>query len=369
MSDDLQNDPGMVQLLTPEGDRVEHPDFSFAGDDEMLAGFLRDMVLSRRIDSEATALQRQGQLGLWASMTGQEAAQVGSARAAKAHDYVVPSYRELAVAWCRDLDPVAITAVFRGVDLGSWAGNAGNFHPYTMVVGSQSLHAVGYAMGIAADGATATGNPDKDEAVLAYFGDGATSQGDVNEALLFSASYQAPVVFICQNNQWAISVPTTRQTRIPIARRADGFGFPGIRVDGNDVLAMHAVTSWALDRARSGEGPALIEAYTYRMGAHTTSDDPTKYRTSDESDEWKAKDPIVRVRSYLLTAGAIDQDWLDGLEAEADEVAADLRARTLALPDPTLTESFDLVYAEKTQHLMDQQAEYEAYADSFGEDE
>ncbi|MDO5498733.1 MAG: pyruvate dehydrogenase (acetyl-transferring) E1 component subunit alpha [Propionibacteriaceae bacterium] len=362
-------DAGTVQLLTPEGERVEHPEFSFTGDDAQIAGFLRDMVIARRIDTEATAMQRQGELGLWASMTGQEAAQVGSARAARPHDYVVPSYRELAVAWCRDLDPVAITAVFRGVDLGSWAGNAGNFHPYTMVVGSQSLHAVGYAMGISADGATATGDADADEAVLAYFGDGATSQGDVNEALLFSASYQAPVVFVCQNNQWAISVPTTRQTRIPIARRADGFGFPGIRVDGNDVLAMYAVTSWALDRARSGAGPALIEAFTYRMGAHTTSDDPTKYRLAAELESWKLKDPLERVRAYLRRSGAVDQSFFDEVSAEADDVAADLRARTLALPDPTLKESFDLVYAEKTQHLVDQQTDYQAYADSFGEDD
>lgn len=364
-----QPDTDAVQLLTPQGERVEHPDFTFPGDDAMIAALLRDMVIARRIDAEATALQRQGQLGLWAPMLGQEAAQVGSGRAARAQDYVVPSYREHAVAWCRGLDPVALTALFRGVDLASWAGNAGNFHPYTMVVGSQTLHAVGYAMGIAADGATATGNRDTDEAVLAYFGDGASSQGDVNEALLFAASYQAPVVFVCQNNQWAISVPIIRQSRIPIARRADGFGFPGIRVDGNDVLAMHAVTTWALDRARCGEGPALIEAYTYRLGAHTTSDDPTKYRGTDESDGWRAKDPIERVRTYLLAAGAIDQGWLDMLEAEAAGVASRLRAGTLALPDPVLDESFELVYAEKTQHLIDQQAGYRAYAASFREDD
>lgn len=368
MSDDLQTDPDTVQLLTPEGERVSHPDFAFSGDDQLVASFLRDMVISRRIDSEATALQRQGQLGLWASMSGQEAAQVGSARAARPQDYVVPSYREHAVAWCRGLDPVALTALFRGVDLASWAPNDGNFHQYTMVVGAQSLHAVGYAMGIEADGATATGHTDTDEAVLTYFGDGATSQGDVNEALLFAASYQAPVVFVCQNNQWAISVPTSRQSRIPIARRADGFGFPGIRVDGNDVLATYAVTAWALDRARSGEGPTLIEAYTYRMGAHTTSDDPTKYRTSDEHAGWQAKDPIERVRAYLLGTGGIDDQWLDGLAAEADEVAADLRARTLALPKPDLNDSFDTAYAEQTNHLRQQQQDYRDYVASFEED-
>lgn len=361
-------DSGLVQLLTPEGERVEHPDFSFQGDDEMIAGFLRDMVIARRIDTEGTALQRQGQLGLWASMTGQEAAQVGSGRAAKQQDYVVPSYRETAVAWVRGLDPVALSAVFRGVDLGSWAGNEGHFHPYTMVVGSQALHAVGYAMGITADGATATGNPDTDEAVLAYFGDGATSQGDVNEALVFSSSFQSPIVFLCQNNQWAISVPTTRQSRIPIARRADGFGMPGIRVDGNDVLASFAVTSWALDRARAGEGPAFIEAFTYRMGAHTTSDDPTKYRLNAELESWKLKDPIERVRAYLRRSGSVADSFFDDLAAEADDVAADFRARTLALADPLLEDSFDLVHAEPTEHIIEQKAAYIDYASSFEEE-
>ncbi len=141
--------------------------------------------------------------------------------------------------------------------------------------------------------------PTRDAAVISYFGDGATSQGDVNESFVFASSYNAPVVFFCQNNQWAISEPIERQSRIPLYRRAAGFGFPGVRVDGNDVLAVHAVTSAALDRARSGNGPTLIEAYTYRMGAHTTSDDPTKYRLADELEHWRLKDPIERVRAYL----------------------------------------------------------------------
>lgn len=358
-----------VQLLTPEGERIEHPDFTFDGTDADIAGYLRDMVISRRIDTEATALQRQGQLGLWASLLGQEAAQVGSARAARPQDHIFPTYREHAIAWCRGVDPVKLTAFYRGVDMGSWANNRGNFHLYTVVIGAQTLHAVGYAMGIETDGACGTGNDETDEAVIGYFGDGASSQGDVNEAFIFAASYDAPVVFFCQNNQWAISEPTTRQTKIPLFQRAHGFGFPGLRVDGNDVLAVQAVTTWALDRARHGEGPALIEAFTYRMGAHTTSDDPTKYRLAAELESWKLKDPIERVRAYLLRSGAVDEKFLTDLATEADDIAADLRTRTLALPDPTLDLAFDWTFAEKTVHLEQEQEQYAEYAASFEEAE
>ncbi|GAB3711238.1 pyruvate dehydrogenase (acetyl-transferring) E1 component subunit alpha [Mariniluteicoccus flavus] len=359
------DEPDLVQLLTPEGERVSHPDFSFDGDDEQIAGFLRDMVLARRIDAEATALQRQGELGLWASLLGQEAAQVGSGRALRTQDYVFPTYREHGVAWCRGVDPVRLTGLFRGVDMGGWDSQANQFHLYTVVIGSQCLHATGYAMGVTTDGLVGNGDKERDMAVIAYFGDGATSQGDVNESFIFASSYNAPVVFFCQNNQWAISEPITRQSRIPLYQRAHGFGFPGLRVDGNDVLAVHAVTQWALDRARAGEGPAFIEAYTYRMGAHTTSDDPTKYRLADELEHWRLKDPIARVKAYLTRKGAIDQKFLDDLETEADDIAADLRSRTLSLPNPHLADMFDNVYAEQTPHLAEQQAAYREYAASF----
>ncbi|OYO18591.1 pyruvate dehydrogenase (acetyl-transferring) E1 component subunit alpha [Enemella dayhoffiae] len=358
--------PDTVQLLTPEGERVSHPDFSFTGSDEDIAGYLRDMVLSRRIDAEATALQRQGELGLWAPCLGQEAAQVGSGRAAREQDFIFPTYREHGVAWCRGVDPVRLTAMFRGVDMGGWAGQ-GNFHLYTVVIGSQTLHAVGYAMGISNDGLVGNQDPDRDAAVIAYFGDGATSQGDVNESFIFASSYNAPVVFFCQNNQWAISEPITRQSRIPLYQRAHGFGFPGVRVDGNDVLAVHAVTTWALDRARNGEGPTFIEAFTYRMGAHTTSDDPSKYRLATELETWKLKDPIERVRAYLSRKGVVDQKFFADLEAESDDLAAELRQRTLNLPNPSLADTFDLVYADQTNYLRGQQERYRAYAQSFEE--
>ena len=296
--------PELVQLLTPEGERVEHPEFRFepdggADEAETIRGFYRDMVLTRRIDTESTALQRHGELGIWAQLLGQEAAQIGSGRALRPQDYVFPTYREHGVAWCRGLDPLRLLGLFRGVDQGSWNPYENNFGNYTIVIGAQTLHATGYAMGIQRDGAVGTGDPERDAAVVAYFGDGASSQGDVNEAFIFAASYNAPVVFFCQNNQWAISEPIERQTRIPLYQRALGFGFPGVRVDGNDVLATYAVTKAALQRAREGSGPTLVEAYTYRMGAHTTTDDPTRYRLSDDVEHWKLKDPIARVEVYL----------------------------------------------------------------------
>ena len=356
-----------IQLLDPSGRRVEHPDFAFTGTDEEVAGYLRDMVLARRIDTEATALQRKGELGLWPPMLGQEAAQVGSARATRAPDEIIPSYREHGVAWCVGIDPLELLGTFRGTAMVDWDSADKRFHLYSFVIGTQTLHAVGMAMAMQRDGLVGNQDPADDGAAVVYFGDGATSQGDVNEAFIFAASYAAPVVFFCQNNQWAISEPIKLQSKIPLYRRASGFGFPGVRVDGNDVLAVKAVTDWALDRARRGEGPTLIEAYTYRMGAHTTSDDPTKYRLAAELDEWRAKDPLARVQAYLLASGAIDQAWLDALAAESDALAERLRAGCLSLPEPQLAEMWGRVYADTPDLLHRQREEYLAYEESFSD--
>jgi len=357
--------PDLVQLLTPEGERVEHPDFSFSLDDEAIKGFYRDMVLTRRIDIEATALQRHGELGIWAQLLGQEAAQIGSGRALRKQDFVFPTYREHGVAWCRDLDPLHLLGLFRGVDQGGWDPGENNFGLYTIVIGAQTLHATGYAMGIQRDGAVGTGDPDRDAAVVAYFGDGASSQGDVNEAFVYASVFNAPVVFFCQNNQWAISEPIERQSRIPLYQRSLGFGFPGLRVDGNDVLAVHAVTQAALQRAREGSGPTLVEAYTYRMGAHTTTDDPTRYRLSEELESWKLKDPIARVKAYLTRNGLVDNDYLDAVEEEAEKLGEHLREGCRALPEPNILDIFDQVYVEKTPELAAQQDELAAYQASF----
>ncbi|UQI49029.1 pyruvate dehydrogenase (acetyl-transferring) E1 component subunit alpha [Streptomyces sp. HU2014] len=353
-------EPELVQLLTPEGERVEHPDYSIDLTADELRGLYRDMVLTRRFDAEATTLQRQGELGLWASLLGQEAAQIGSGRATRADDYVFPTYREHGVAWCRGVDPTNLLGMFRGVNHGGWDPNENNFHLYTIVIGSQALHATGYAMGVAKDGA--------DSAVIAYFGDGASSQGDVAEAFTFSAVYNAPVVFFCQNNQWAISEPTERQTRVPLYQRAQGYGFPGVRVDGNDVLAVLAVTKAALERARTGQGPMLIEAFTYRMGAHTTSDDPTKYRRDEERELWEAKDPILRLRTYLDREGLADEAFFAALETEADALAKRVRDAVRTMPDPDNMAIFENIYADGHALVDEERAQFAAYQASFAEE-
>jgi pyruvate dehydrogenase E1 component alpha subunit len=362
-------EPDLVQLLTPEGIRVEHPDFPLSISDEEICALYRDLVLVRRFDTEATALQRQGELGLWASCLGQEAAQVGAGRALRVQDMAFPTYREHGVAWCRDVDPLTLLGMFRGVSLGGWDPSENNFGLYTIVIGAQTLHAVGYAMGVVRDGAVGTGEPDRDTATLAFFGDGASSQGDVNEAFIWAAAANLPVVFYCQNNQWAISAPVERQSPVPLYQRAAGFGFPGVRVDGNDVLACLAVTRQALDDARSGQGPMLIEAYTYRMGAHTTSDDPTRYRLSHELETWKHRDPLERVRSYLVRAAGVGPEFFAALEHESEVLAERVRDGCRALVDPSPLSVFDHVYCEMTDELAEQKANYSEYLDSFEETE
>jgi 2-oxoisovalerate dehydrogenase E1 component alpha subunit len=350
----------LVQLLTPEGVRV--PDDTYDPwvsdvDAEAVRGLYRDMVLVRRFDTEAVALQRQGELGLWASLLGQEAAQIGAGRAMKAQDHAFPTYREHGVAWCRDVDPVNLLGLFRGVTLGGWDATARGIHLFTIVIGAQTLHATGYAMGLQRDGVVGTGDDTRDAAALAFFGDGATSQGDVNEAFIWAGVTNAPVVFFCQNNQWAISEPLERQTRIPLYRRAHGFGFPGVRVDGNDVLACLAVTRAALARAREGSGPTLVEAFTYRMGAHTTSDDPTRYRVAAELEQWRLKDPVERVKAWLTRGGHADATFLRSVEDEADELATRVRDGCRALPEPEPAAVFEHVYSGLDPDLRAQRDE------------
>lgn len=361
-------DDGLVQLLTPAGERVDHPGYAPRVahlDADALRGLYRDMVLVRRFDTEATALQRQGELGLWAQSLGQEAAQVGSGRALAAQDYVFPSYREHGVAHTRGLDLTQILPLFRGVDHGGWDSDALRFHLYTLVIGSHTLHATGYAMGVQRDGAVGTGDPERDTAVVTYFGDGATSQGDVNEALVFAAVNNAPLVLFCQNNQWAISEPTTRQARVPLAARGPGFGVPSVRVDGNDVLACYAVTAEAAERARSGGGPTLIEAFTYRMGAHTTSDDPSRYRSAAEEDYWRQRDPIDRLDAHLTATEELSDAFRAEVAAEADALGERVRTTARALGRPETSTMFEHVYATPHAVVDAERAWFEDYEASF----
>ncbi|TWE11344.1 pyruvate dehydrogenase (acetyl-transferring) E1 component subunit alpha [Rudaeicoccus suwonensis] len=368
--------PDMVQFVDGEGNRLPtsaaNEAYAQIVEDmtsEDARSMYRDLVLVRRVDAEGHALQRQGELGLWPSLLGQEAAQVGAGRAMRAQDYAFPGYREHGVAWCRGVPPENLLGMFRGVNHGGWDSNEHNFHLYTIVIGNQMLHATGYAMGIQRDGDVGTGDDARDAAVMAFTGDGGTAQGDFNEALVFAGVANAPLVFFVQNNQWAISEPNYKQFRIPPYQRARGFGFPGVRVDGNDVLAVYAVTKAALDAARAGQGPTLIEAFTYRMGAHTTSDDPTKYRIATEVDIWREKDPIKRMRGFMTTKGHADEAFFDAVDAEADELAARIRVACQQMPDPAKPHMFDDIYVDEHPVVEQEKADFIAYHSSFADAE
>ena len=350
----------ILQLLSPEGVRVADADLDpWVADvtGAELAALYQDMVVVRRIDAEATALQRQGELGLWPPLLGQEAAQIGSGRALRADDFVFSSYRENAVAYCRGVSPTDILRVWRGTAQSGWDPLAHGMATPSIIIGAQTLHATGWAMGVRFDGA--------DAVAVAYFGDGATSEGDVNEALVFAASFQAPVVFFCQNNHWAISEPVGLQARAAIAGRAPGFGIPSLRIDGNDVLAVLAATRLALHRARTGGGPTFIEAVTYRMGPHTTADDPTRYRPPAELEEWAKRDPILRLRLLLDSLDLFTPELETETHALADATAAELRAGCIALPDPEPLSVLANVYATPHAGVERQRTEYAAYLASF----
>ncbi|WP_028280497.1 pyruvate dehydrogenase (acetyl-transferring) E1 component subunit alpha [Arthrobacter sp. H5] len=350
----------LVQLITPQGERRQNAVYDRWVEDidgPALQSLYEDMVVVRRIDSEATALQRQGELALWPPLLGQEAAQIGSGRALRVDDFVFSSYRENAVAYCRGVDLTDILRVWRGNASSGWDPFEINMATPQVIIGAQTLHATGYAMGIQHDG--------DDAVAVTYFGDGATSQGDVNEALVFAASYQAPVIFFCQNNHWAISEPVGLQAHVPIAQRAPGFGIPSVRVDGNDVLACMAVTREALERARTGGGPSFIEAVTYRMGPHTTADDPTKYRDANELEDWAAKDPIARLAGLLDERGLLSSDFTDSVRATADDVAARLREGCVTMAEPEAMDVFKNVYSTPNSWLDRQQDHYERYLASF----
>ena len=368
MSDDsprtaLERPPGEpIRLLDPTGARVPDPLYDAAIADvtpEAMLALLEDLIVVRRIDVEATALQRQGELGLWPPLLGQEAAQVGSARSLRVDDFVFSSYRENAVAYCRGVKLPDLVKVWRGTAASGWDPFTVGMATPAVIIGAQSLHATGYALGCQKDGV--------DSVAIAYFGDGATSEGDVNEAMVFAASFGAPVVFFCQNNQWAISEPVGLQAKVPIASRAPGFGIPSMRVDGNDVLAVMAVTRIALERARTGAGPSFIEAVTYRMGPHTTSDDPSRYIDPLQHEEWAAQDPIARLETYLRSIDALDEEASARIASRADEVAAEFRAGCLSLPDPEPLTVFDNVYATEHSGLVRQRSQYAAYLSGFGE--
>ena len=334
-----------TRILAPDGTAVGDPDVGLSDDD--LRGLLRHMIRARRLDRECFALQRQGELTVYPPFEGQEAAQVGSAFALGPEDWAFPTFRELAAALVRGVDPVQYLWYHRG----TWHGGpydprATRFGPICVPVATQICHAVGVAMGLRLDGS--------DGCALAYFGDGSASEGDFHEGANLAAVFGAPAVLLCQNNGWAISVPTRQQTAGEIWRRADGYGFPGVRVDGNDVLAVYRETATAVARARRGEGPTLIEALTYRLGPHTTADDATRYRDEAEVERWRAFDPIARYRAWLASTGRADEDLVASYEEEAETWVAEVRAALIATEPPPTEWMFDWTYAEPPA-LLDRQ--------------
>lgn len=328
-----------IQLLDDHGVLHEVEGFPLDLKDDDLRSLYRWMVLARRVDKQAINLQRQGQLGVYASLLGQEAAQVGSAYALAERDWIFPSYREMGAALVRGVDPGKVLHLFRGTWLSDHDPHEHHFGLLAIPIGTQTLHAAGFAMGAKLDG--------NDLVVLTYFGDGATSEGDTHEALNFAGVYEAPCVFFVQNNQYAISVPLSKQTHAPtLAHKAVGYGMPGLRCDGNDVLATYAVTRQAVDRARQGGGPTLIEAVTYRMEAHTTADDPTRYRSPEELEEWKRRDPIARFEAFLQSEGLLDDSLREQIDGEAAEFARRVREEVYDAPRGDPLELFEHVYVE-----------------------
>lgn len=369
-----EKQPPMLQLLAPDGTYGVPKGYEKYGkliedlDEDTLKTFYRDMARIRRFDIEAIALQRQGQLGLWVPAIGQEGAQIGSGYAVGKNDHMFPSYREHGVALTHGVELMSILKMMRGVNHGGWNPEETRFHLYAIVLATQVLHAVGYAMGVKLDGKVGTGNPEEDLAVISYMGDGATAEGDVSESLLFAAVNESPIVFFIQNNQWAISAHIDSQTKAPLYTRGEGFGVPGMRIDGNDVLACYAATKLHMDQARAGQGPFLLEALTYRIGAHTTSDDPSKYREDAEVEKWKAKDPIVRFETFLRRQGVGD-DFFDEVTEAGDQLAKEIREQTFALQNPPMENIFNHVYSDQHPEIDKQRAWLEAYEAQMGDHE
>ena len=378
--------PERIQLMDENGTVHEHPTYSRYIEDvnaDTLREAYRLMYTTRRFDDEATALQRQGLLALWVPSRGQEAAQIGSAFAYAPNDYIFPSYREHAVALARGVDFRDLITIFCGATTHGWDMKAHNFHTYTKVLAAQTLHAVGYAMGLNFDAdieaetgtrrtsqgqATDPAEDTQKPAVAVYFGDGSSTEGDAHEAMVFSASYNAPVLFFVQNNRWAISVPFEVQSRVPVSTRAAGYGFEGIRVDGNDVLAVLAATRYAMEKIRAGEGPVLIEAETYRLGPHTTADDPTKYRTDADLEGPLRRDPMLRLEKHLRDNGYADDAFFAEVAESAQQVASGVREALLNIEVADFEHFFDRVYAQEHQQVEDDREFYRNYVAGFEEE-
>ncbi len=351
---DLPHEVEHLSILDEDG-RVDEDLFPDLADDTLVE-LHRTMVRARRFDQRLLQLQRQGRIGTFAPVEGLESAQNGAVSSLREEDWVIPSFRETAAAIWRGTPLAALLLYNAGYNEGAEVPEGGRDFPITIPVASQIPHAVGISYGAKYRGS--------DEVALVFFGDGATSEGDFHEALNFAGVQRTPTVFLCQNNQWAISVPLEKQTRSKtLAQKALAYGVPGIQVDGNDVFAVHEATREAVERARSGEGPTMIECLTYRMSLHTTADDPTRYRSEEEVEKWAARDPLPRLREFLEDRELLDEDRVESLEDEVEEEIdaaweeADERIGDLGDP----REMFDHVYAERPPYLEEQLEEAEEF--------
>jgi len=347
----------MLQILDPKGnvDKALEPRL----DKETLIRAYKTMVLTRAADDKAVRLQRQGRLGAYPPSKGQEASQVGPALTLEKDDWMVWAFRELGALLLRGAPLWKFYLYWMGNEEGSNYGPGINITPSAVPVGSQVPHAVGISFASRYRG-------DK-QVTLCYFGDGATSEGDFHEGLNFAGVFKTPTVFVCQNNQWAISVPRSHQTAAAtIAQKAVAYGIPGIQVDGNDILALYAATKEAVDRARRGDGPTLIESYTYRMGDHTTSDDATRYRIGAELKEWSERDPISRFQIYLVSKGLWSAEEEKAWQAEVLRTVEEEVRKAESYPPPTLEDAFKHTYAEMPEDLR---REMESLARDLGRKE
>jgi len=334
----------MLQILTPDGVLLDDPPM----DVDLTRRLFRAMVAARQYDRKATSIQKQGRLATYAPFEGQEAAQIGSAAALRPDDWMVATYRDAAAMWMQGYPWTHLLLTRMGDERGGSPPDGVPVLPPSITVGAHMLHAVGLAWAAPLQGS--------DRIAITYFGDGATSEGDFHEAMNLAGVYRTGTVFVCQNNQYAISLARHQQTASQtIAGKADAYGVPGVLVDGNDLLAMFRATSEAVARARDGRGPTLIEALTYRLGPHTTSDDPSRYRDSDEVEAWRAKDPLDRIRRYLSAEGAWDEEWETHIAAEAHDEIDRAVAEAEALPPLAPGEIFESMFAEMTPELAEQQ--------------
>ncbi len=322
--------------------------------DEQLVYLYKTMIYSRIIDEKALSYQRQGRMLTYAPNIGQEAAQVGSAYAMEEDDWLVPSFRELGALLIRGVPLEKIYLYWYGNEFGSHLEADMKVLPVSVPISSQFQHATGIGM--------ANNIKKENNVVVTYVGDGGTSHGDFHEALNFAAVFKVPVVFIVQNNQYAISLPRHKQTASKtIAQKAVAYGMPGILVDGNDIFAMYSATKEAINRGRNGEGPTLIEAYTYRLGAHTTSDDPTKYREDAEVEEWKEKDPILRFKKYLLAKGLINDEWEEKIKKELNDKVGKIFEEIEGKSDTEIEDIFKYQYETMPPQLEEQLEDYKEF--------